>query len=815
MANFKDDKRMHIESDIEKIRTKPGMYISYLGERGALHLSKEVIQNAIDECMNPQSPGDKIIVTLNDDMGSLTVEDNGRGIPETDITLDILCTTLQSGSKFTRSNNTSTAGENGCGNTAVNALSEWFTWSTYRNHKCHTITYNEGLKVNDTHGKDKSKDYGCILTFKPSAKILGKSCDIVRDQLIDWLDKTSYFLPSNTTLTFKEIKKGKTVFKEKYKLRPISDMITSVVKSNLISLSDTWKKAEQVHQIETGNDVTVDRDVNLDIAFGISNEDQVYVDSYCNTIMTPDGGVHLDSVRDAMWKFFTKEANDSLSERDKAKFQITKNDVMSSLSLVVSLRTAYQVMFVGQTKNAVSNDLLAPDIRQHTSTLLKQYFAQHKDELSSYCKVFKTNAKARVEASKVKNAVVEKVNNIETHDMSNFTPCNNKGKTYKELFICEGKSALGTLSAGRDADTQAFLAFRGVTANGFKRGDVASILKNEEYKQLTKLLRCGIGQTCDINKLYYDKVIIATDADVDGRNISSSLCVFFALFMPQIIESGKLFRLCTPLYHIENKKHPFVVDKHEYVDTYINDVSNYYKVKFLSDTALDVMQFLYDTTDYMMSLERLSNRFGISMGLAEVIAASIVYMYIELTKKKSRQVSKKAKYTDVLNNKSLYNILISEVQNKYPEMKLYDTNSGLCLKGVIDGSYQTVDINARFINTAEELYPIYNTYQHNILVKDKTADKYIKMSIMDFLNMSSKFKPDILTRYKGLGEMDASEIWETSLNPNNRKLRRLTFDDARSDFEILKKLHGTGKHDLLARKDMMANFKISREDLDN
>lgn len=805
---FTDDKRMHIESDIEKIRTKPGMYISYLGERGALHLSKEVIQNAIDECMNPQSPGNKIDVSLSLDDNTLIVEDNGRGIPENDVSLDILCTTLQSGSKFTRSGNTATAGENGCGNTAVNALSEWFTWTSYRNHKWHTIAYNEGNKVNDDKGTDKNKAYGCILTFKPSKQILGKNCSIVQEQLTEWLNKTSYFLPNDTTLKFKVIKGDKVVFKEKYKLKPLSDMLSNVAKSTIISLDSSWKKPEEVHQIETGKDITVDRNVDLDIAFAISDEELVYVDSYCNTIMTPDGGVHLDSVRDAIWKFFTKETNDMLSDKDKSKFQVTKNDVLSSLSLVVSLRTAYQIMFVGQTKNAVSNDLLAPDIRQHTTQVLREYFDKHKDQLTAFCKVFKTNAKARFEATKVKNAIVEKVNNLDTHDMTKFIPCNNKGRAYKELFICEGKSALGTLSAGRDADTQAFIAFRGNTANGYKRPDVASMMSNDEYKLLTQLLRCNIGKNCDISKLYYDKIIIATDADVDGRNISSGICVFFALYMPQIIESGKLFRLCAPLYHIDNKKNPFISDKHEYVDTYVDDVLSAYKVRF-SDIDndgfdKDYKAFLYDTIDYLMNLERLANQFGISMGLAEIIAASIV---------EAKRSSPNSKYTDIIKQNNFHTILLSEVQNKYPEMKLNDNKDSII--GVIDGSYQSLDLSDRFIYKSEDLFDIYYKYGYLLEVKDKTAKVYNKMTIMDFLNMTNKYKPTILTRYKGLGEMDASEIWETSLNPNNRKLRRLTFDDAKSDYTMLSKLHGQNKHSREARKKMMNEFKISREDLDN
>ena len=806
---FKDDKRSYIEEDVKKIQTKPGMYISYLGEQGALHLSKEVVQNAIDECMSKNSPADKIDVELDLDTGILTVEDNGRGVPEdgpNDIPLEILCTKIQSGSKFTRSDNTNTAGENGCGNTAVNALSSVFIWESYRNHKCHQLKFVEGNKESDTY-RQTDKDYGCVVKFKPSVKYLGRGAVINKDLLIDWLVKTVYFLPKDTTLKFKVIEGGKKIFSEKYKQRPMSDILKDSTRGKVISLVADWEKSEEVMDIDKGCVTSKNRDLHLDIVFALSPEDHVYVESYCNTILTPDGGVHIDSVKDGLWKFFTREANATLSEREKAKYTVTKNDVLQTLSIVVSLRTAYQVMFVGQTKQAISNNALSPDIRYQTLKAVQEYFSNHKEELTTFIKAFKLNAKARVEANRVRDSIVEKVNNFEKHTMRNYTPCNNTGKMYKELFICEGQSALGVLADGRDADTQAFIAFRGVTANSFKR-DVAGILKNNEYRDLTKILKCGIDKNCNIDKLYFNKIIIATDADIDGLNIASGISLFFALYMPQIIEAGKLYRVLPPLYHINNKEHPYVVDKREYIDTYIEDVIKNYKIKFddISDSKVnkdEFRDFLYDTVEYQSNLERMAKHFGVNMGLIEVVAASLV-LY---SRANNININK------LLGTDRFSTILLAEVQNRYREMSLNE--NGTALRGVIDGSYQSLDLSERFISKCEDLLPTYAKYGYILYVKDKKGDVYRKMTVMDFLNIADRYKPAIITRYKGLGEMNSSQIWETTLNPNNRRLIQLTFSDVERDMEILKKLHNDSKEDNEARKLMMSKFKINREDLDN
>ena len=226
MPKYDDDKMEYFESDIEKIQVKTGMYISYVGEKGALHLAKEAIQNAIDECANKKSPGKKIKVIL--DSGALYVEDDGRGIPENEVPMEIVCTTLNSGSKFTRENSVATAGENGVGVTAINALSKYFSWESYRDNKCHKLEFENGIKKKDTTKKSK-KEHGTIISFIPSTKYLGKSAIIPKQGLIDWVENESYFLPRDCKLNLIIVENGKEVLNNTYKYKELDGLLKSHV----------------------------------------------------------------------------------------------------------------------------------------------------------------------------------------------------------------------------------------------------------------------------------------------------------------------------------------------------------------------------------------------------------------------------------------------------------------------------------------------------------------------------------------------------------------------------------------------------------
>lgn len=804
MANqFKDDKMEYIENDIEKIKLKSGMYISYVGEKGALHLCKEVIQNAIDECANPKSPAKNIQVNLDLLEDSISIEDDGRGIPEDDFPMDILCTKLNSGSKFTREQGGASSGENGTGLTAVNALSNKFEWASYRNNKEHKIVFEEGVKVKDTFKKSK-KEHGCICKFSPSKKYLGKTAKIPKKGLTEWIENISYFIPAKSNILFNIYKGMELVSSNKYKAKKISELLSNKLADNSLSPLYSFEGSTKLDEDFRGERI-IKRDLKIQFVFAYTDSIEPWIDSYCNYVNTTSGGIHLKSVQEAIWRFFMKKTNDSMTEKEREKYKVLKVDIENGLNLIVNLFTDFQIQFVGQTKNEVSNEQLTEPIKEIATSQLEEYFSDNKDKLNHIIKLIKTNCKARINASKIRSAVIkENVNKFDKHKMDNFTPCNNEGKQYKELHICEGKSALGSLVDGRDPDTQAFMAFRGVTANGFKRNE-ATILDNKEWYDYVKVLKTNFGPKFDINKLYYDKIIIETDSDIDGYGITSGIGAFHALYMQPLVKAGKLYKAIAPLYHIDDKKHEFVRDKKEYVEVYQDKIIKNYSVILVINKSKkplktsEFKEFIYDTQEYSDELQRLADHFKVNKFLIERVAAYLTMNYEKID-------------TDELfsNNKFVVEFM-EMIQKKFPEITLKGRHS---LRGVIDGKFQSIAINNRFVKKISDISKTYLKYGYSLAVKEKNGE-YVEMSIGEFLDKANKYRPKIITRYKGLGEANSDQLWETTLNPDKRILIQLTMDDVEKDLEVFRRLHGQTKKDLEDRKQMMSNYKIRREDLDN
>ena len=806
---FVDDKLEFIESDIKKIQMKTGMYISYVGERGALHLAKEAIQNAIDECENKNSPAKHIQITLDLLEDSITVEDDGRGIPEDSFPLDIVCTKLQSGSKFTREQGGKSAGENGVGLTATNALSSHFSLCSIRNGEAHTIEFSEGEKTNDTR-KKVSKQHGTIVKFSPSKKYLGKSAKLPEKGIYEWVEGISYFIPSDCKIQLDVVSGLKKLNSYKFKCKPMSELLVNRVTdeklSPMISFTASQKMKETVRDIN-GKAKEVNRDLAVQVAFIYSSSIESYMDSYCNYINTTSGGIHIDAVREAIWRFFTKKTTDTMSDRDKEKYHILKVDVEQGLNLVVNLSTDMQMQLVGQTKNAVGNDDLLDPIKKLVTNELTKYFDEEKGELATITKIIKTSCKARLEAAKVRSATIkESRNRLDKFKHDKFTPCNNEGKEYKELHLCEGDSAANCLIDGRDPDTQAFLAFRGVTANGFKR-DAKTILDNEEWRLYVSLLKCGgIGSACDVDKVYYDKIIIEADSDIDGFGIRSGIGAFHALYLPELVKAGKLYTAFAPLYYLDDKQHPFARDKREFVEIYQDKIIKNYKIAILAFgkdylTKDEFREFIYNTEEYQEELLRVAKHFGVNKFLIERIVAYLVH---------SGHINDNME--ELFQDKKFVLELTEVVQKKYPEMKL---KNGYSFRGVVDGRFQSIAVNARFVKKVSDLVGIYQQYGYALLVKDAATDNVVEMSIGEFLDVSSRFKPKIKSRFKGLGEANSSQLWDTTLNPDTRILIQLTMEDVEKDLRIFEKLHGQTKQNLEERKDMMKAYKIKRADLDN
>ncbi len=520
---FIEEKMVSITEDLDKIRTKPLVYISYVGRQGALHLVKEAVNNAIDECINPYSPGRNILIELDARKNSMTVSDDGRGFPF-DSMIDA-CTVIHSSTKFIRATGGGSAGENGVGLTATNALADFFEIDVYKLGEHSTVSFKDGKLVKNTGivKCDDKKKHGSKVTFIPSQKYLG-DCEIEHETLLAWLQDIKHLLDQKIVMEYVYInKEGK---KEKFKLKNVnglSDMCRELEPSLLcdpIHVKDSVKFKEKVRDVETGNMVEKDRFLGLEIAYSYKKSstgrsiDEPNIKSFCNFVHTIRNGTHADAVRNTIAQFLVRSTREIMSKKELEKYEVTSQDALFGLVLTLSVTTDSNPGFTNQTKENITNSGMYKVYSDLTRLMLLEHFKIRPKELKKLCDYVKTNAKARYEATKARTAVVRReTDKLSEYGIKGYKPANDKSKKgYREIFLCEGDSVGGNAEKARDKMIQALFLFRGVPYNTFNK-KAYEALGNEEFKNLTGVLRCGIGEKFDINKLYFDKIIIMTDAD--------------------------------------------------------------------------------------------------------------------------------------------------------------------------------------------------------------------------------------------------------------------------------------------------------------
>lgn len=355
--------------------------------------------------------------------------------------------------------------------------------------------------------------------------------------------------------------------------------------------------------------------------------------------------------------------------------------------------------------------------------------------------------------------------------------------------LCErSKSARGNASSGRfDRDTQAVYSIRGVPLNAYGM-KLDNVLKNVEMSTLVELLGCNIGARFNINKLKYNRIIIMADSDSDGFNITSLLCAFFMCHMPELVKQGYIYKAVSPLYELKNKRR-FVLNKQEYAEVFEKEIRKniiIYDMDKNKITDKGLQTILMDCRDYVDELERVSKRVSIDMNILE-------YFIIHRHDK----------------------TFMKDFHKKFPEINIDDQG---VMSGIYQGKYQILIMDKTFEKRIAALDEFVNgLYKGRMYyyVQERNGNNTIdlgKMSIGQFMMMVNKFQPVIKTRYKGLGELDAADLRETSMDPNNRILIQLTSENIEKELEVFDVLHGD---DSDARKLMMNHFKIKREDLDN
>ena len=802
---FIEEEMQVMENDLDKIRTSPLMYISRVGSLGATHLSKECINNCIDECLNVNSPGEYIYLYLNEDTNTFSAEDDGRGLPF-DKMLDA-CTKIQSSTKFNRTSNQKSAGQNGAGMKCCNALSDYFKLEVYKLGEYAVVEFKNGVQLQDgtvKKCKDKEK-HGTIVTFKPSEKYMGK-CQMKGDDLLFWLNNIKHFLDKNITIELEIEKKGKVKRYEFNRSKNgIGDLILEMSPKNHTGVYKgvgTTKVDEEVRIVKPGGkveDKVITRDIDLEFAFAL-NVDlmEMQTRSFCNFVHTIDDGDHTDSVVAAICEYLSRKTRDTLTEKEKEKFSILYNDIINSLVVALTVSTSMDPGFTGQTKEKIENSRFIKPLKEIVRSQLMVYFENNPKDLKTYTNIIKANAKARYESTKAKQAVIKReVGAVAEHSIPNYFPANKKGKKdYRELFIFEGLSVKSNGTKARDADYQAMYTMRGVPGEAYTMSSNEVYTKNETFKNLIRAINAGVGDNFDVDKCRFDKIIICSDADIDGKFIFSLLGGFFLKHMTDLIYDGRLYLSIPPLYKIKDKKTPFVTDKEQYQNVYYRNVMDKFIIQEDGGKELskkELLEFLKLNQYYIDELTRCSDHYSVNPTLIEYVI----------------------KYRNDKNFKK-------NMAKKFPEIKIEfdkDNKTDMIIEGIYEGAYQIFTIDSLFnkkTNDLKELMDKNKSQYYKVIEKFRDQNEFRgKLSIGEFLQLTTKLLPGIELRYKGLGELNEDDLWNTVLNPEKRTLVQLTISDLMETCSMYDCLHGKGKVNSDNRREMTEAFEIRIDMLDN
>ena len=545
--------QIQVLEGLEAVRKRPGMYIGTTTAQGLHHLVWEIVDNGIDEAL--AGFASHITVTIEKD-NSITVTDDGRGIP-VDIqtktgksALETVFTVLHAGGKFGGGGYKVSGGLHGVGASVVNALSEWLEVKVYRDGNVYYQRFNNGghpeedLKIIDKCDKDRT---GTSVHFLPDPKIFDETTvydyDILRTRL-----RELAFLNKGLRISL-------------YDDREVDKKDSFHYEGGLIEYVNMLNKNknplhETVVYIEGE-----EKDIKVEVALQYNETYNSSIYSFVNNITTPEGGTHEDGVRRALTRILNKYATNNNLLKDKDE-PLTGDDVREGITLIISIKHP-NPQFEGQTKTKLGNSEVRGIADKIFSESFERFLLENPDQARIILEKSMTASRARVAAKKARELTRRKGDLDITNFFGKLNDCKSKDATISEIFLVEGDSAGGSAIKGRDAMTQAILPLRGKILN-VEKARLDKALSNEEIRTIITAFGTGIGDEFDLSKLRYHKIIIMTDADVDGSHIRVLLLTLFYRFFRPIVEAGHVYAAQPPLYRITHgKTRKYVLDEAE------------------------------------------------------------------------------------------------------------------------------------------------------------------------------------------------------------------------------------------------------------
>ncbi|MCG8633387.1 MAG: DNA topoisomerase (ATP-hydrolyzing) subunit B [Desulfobacterales bacterium] len=763
---------------LEAVRKRPSMYIGNVDLEGLHHLVYEVVDNCIDEAMAGHC--DTVTVTIHDDM-QVSVEDNGRGIPvgmhetENVPACEVVMTKLHAGGKFDKDSYKVSGGLHGVGISVVNALSEKLTMEVYKDGKIYHQTYSKGNKLTDLTITGDTVKRGTKIIFSPDFTVMNEN-EFVYDTLSRRMRELAF------------LNKGVRIIIEDERSAQKDDFF---YEGGIVSFVEYLNRScTAIHDpIHIEGDK---KDVQIEVAIQYNDTFKEKLYSFANNIRTIEGGFHVSGFKGAL----TRTVNSYISSgannlpKNMQNIKIGGDDMREGLAVIISVKLM-EPQFEGQTKTKLGNN----EVKGIVESLLNEKLAQYLEENPVVAKKIIAKAvdaaRARDAAKRARELARKKGTLLDSSLPGKLAECQFADPAERELFLVEGDSAGGSAKQGRDRRFQAILPLKGKILN-VEKARFDKILRSDEIKNIITVLGTGAGrEEYDIEKIRYHKVVIMTDADVDGSHIRTLLLTFFYRQMPDLVSKGYLYIAQPPLFRVGSRKNGvYLKNEEEYSNYLVRRISSQKNLMLNGNedplTEEEFYDFLLNMTGYFDALNLLRKR---------DFDTDLLFTLIR------EGVSSKIFLEDKANLEKLKNDLPPD-RYTFGEIE-YDGERGIYEMDVMDdtGKHKLLRVGREILGTSD-----YQRMRHAydkikdlnrppFAVSSKQADAKIVNTLDDlealFTFIMGEAKKGInIQRYKGLGEMNADQLWETTMNPEKRIMLKVDIEDAEKADEIFTLLMG-------------------------
>jgi DNA gyrase subunit B len=756
---------------LEPVRLRPGMYIGSTGARGLHHLVYEVVDNSVDEALAGRN--ERIEVTLHPD-NSVTVRDYGSGIPvgvmpdQGRPALEVVLTKLHAGGKFGGGGYKVSGGLHGVGVSVVNALSERLVAEVHRDGKIYRQEYERGVPTGDMTVVGKAVDTGTIISFLPDADVF-EEVEFAVEPLAQRLRETA-FLTKGLAIVLLDEREGEERYEFKYD-GGIKDFVSHINEAK-----------EPIHKrIVYFESESEDGAVEIAMQWNSSYVESVF--SFANNINTHEGGSHLSGFKAALTGTLNKYARDKGLLKEKEE-NLEGEDVREGLAGVISVKLR-EPQFEGQTKTKLGNPSVRGLVEQAVNAKLGEFLEENPTDARQVIQKAIAARNARQAARKARELTRRKGALDSASLPGKLADCQTTDPAEAELYLVEGASAGGSAKDARDRQFQAILPLRGKVINS-EKNRINKVLSNTEIQAIITAIGTGIGDEFDITKLRYHRVIVMTDADVDGSHIRTLLLTFLFRQMKELVEQGHVYVAVPPLYRVKvRNKETYVEKESQFEDLLLRELIKDMQVTGREGSTLKLTEtrwgrFVRALSEFEGWLSRLKADFGpaasgfvIEQRLVETDASTI------------------GELTEILGSLAHngYELDLVGSDDSGSRIKIIERETSTANHVVVPADLLGSPVYGNLRKAYGRLVEIVGSppFRLELAKKARDAETFegLRASAIELAKSSIK-----VDRFKGLGEMDADELWETTMNPANRMLVRVEVEDAAAADQIFAMLMG-------------------------